>query len=40
MRFMDGDPDVDPWSTAPNTSTVLRLNSGPEGLGYIPAYTV
>lgn len=32
----DGDPNVDPWSTAPNTSTVLNY-FGPNGLGYLPA---
>jgi hypothetical protein len=32
----DGNPDVDPWSTAPNTNTVLGV-FGPNGLGYIPA---
>jgi len=32
----DGNPDVDPWSTATNTSTVLGV-FGPSGLGYIPA---
>lgn len=32
----DGDPSVDPWSTASNTSTVLDY-FGPFGLGYIPS---
>ncbi|MCD4771990.1 MAG: T9SS type A sorting domain-containing protein [Bacteroidales bacterium] len=32
----DGDPTVDPWSTAPNTATVVNY-FGPNGLGYIPA---
>jgi len=32
----DGNPAVDPWSTAPNTNTVLGV-FGPNGLGYIPA---
>jgi len=31
-----GDPSVDPWSTAANTSTVLNY-FGPSGLGYIPS---
>jgi PKD repeat protein len=31
-----GNPSVDPWSTATNTSTVLNY-FGPSGLGYIPA---
>ncbi|MBN1199185.1 MAG: PKD domain-containing protein [Bacteroidales bacterium] len=31
-----GNPNVDPWSTATNTSTVLNY-FGPNGLGYIPA---
>ena len=31
-----GNPSVDPWSTATNTSTVLGV-FGPTGLGYIPA---
>ena len=31
-----GNPNVDPWSTATNTSTVLDY-FGPNGLGYIPA---
>ena len=30
-----GNPNVDPWSTAPNTSTVLDY-FGPDGLAYIP----
>lgn len=30
-----GNPSVDPWSTAPNTPTILNL-FGPNGLGYIP----
>lgn len=32
----EGDPSVDPWSTATNTSTVIDY-FGPDGLGYIPA---
>jgi len=32
----EGNPDVDPWSTASNTNTVLNV-FGPNGLGYIPA---
>ncbi|MCF8229556.1 MAG: T9SS type A sorting domain-containing protein [Bacteroidales bacterium] len=32
----EGNPSTDPWSTAPNTSTVLNY-FGPNGLGYIPA---
>ncbi len=32
----EGNPSVDPWSTAPNTNTVLGF-FGPTGLGYIPA---
>jgi hypothetical protein len=32
----DGNPAVDPWSTAPNTATVMGF-FGPSGLGYIPA---
>ena len=32
----DGNPTVDPWSTATNTSTVINY-FGPSGLGYIPA---
>jgi len=32
----DGNPSVDPWSTATNTSAVLNV-FGPNGLGYIPA---
>jgi hypothetical protein len=32
----DGNPAVDPWSTAPNTATVMGV-FGPSGLGYIPA---
>jgi hypothetical protein len=32
----DGDPDVDPWSTAYNTTTVLNY-FGPSGQGYIPS---
>lgn len=32
----EGNPTVDPWSTATNTSTVLNY-FGPNGLGYIPA---
>ncbi len=31
-----GDPSVDPWSSATNTSTVVSY-FGPSGLGYIPA---
>ena len=31
-----GDPNSDPWSTAPNTSTILNY-FGPSGLNYIPA---
>jgi Peptidase family C25/Propeptide_C25/Secretion system C-terminal sorting domain/Peptidase family C25, C terminal ig-like domain len=31
----EGNPDVDPWSTAQNTTTVLNY-FGPNGLGYIP----
>jgi len=31
-----GNPSVDPWSTATNTNTVLNY-FGPSGLGYIPA---
>jgi hypothetical protein len=30
-----GNPDVDPWSYAPNTNTVLNY-FGPDGLGYLP----
>lgn len=32
----DGNPTSDPWSTAPNTSTVINY-FGPNGLDYIPA---
>lgn len=32
----EGNPNVDPWSTATNTSTVLNY-FGPNGQGYIPA---
>jgi hypothetical protein len=32
----DGDPSVDPWSTAPNTNTVVGV-FGPTGLNYITA---
>lgn len=32
----DGNPSSDPWSTAPNTGTVVNY-FGPNGLGYIPA---
>jgi hypothetical protein len=32
----DGNPAVDPWSTAPNTGTVMNY-FGPNGLGYIPS---
>jgi hypothetical protein len=35
-EIYDGDPLVDPWSTAQNTSTILGI-FGPNGLGYIPA---
>ncbi len=31
-----GNPEVDPWSTATNTSTIMNV-FGPNGLGYIPA---
>lgn len=31
-----GNPNVDPWSTATNTSTILNY-FGPAGLGYIPS---
>jgi len=31
-----GNPNADPWSTAPNTQSVLDA-FGPSGLGYIPA---
>ena len=31
-----GNPDIDPWSTALNTNTILGV-FGPNGLGYIPA---
>jgi len=31
-----GNPNVDPWSTATNTATVLGV-FGPNGLGYIPS---
>lgn len=31
-----GNPDVDPWSTATNTNTIISY-FGPSGLGYIPA---
>ena len=31
-----GNPNVDPWSTATNTSTIIAF-FGPAGLGYIPA---
>jgi hypothetical protein len=31
-----GNPDVDPWSTATNTTAVIN-EFGPNGLGYIPA---
>jgi hypothetical protein len=31
----EGNPSVDPWSTATNTNTVLNY-FGPSGLGYIP----
>jgi len=32
----DGNPAVDPWSTAPNTNTIMNY-FGPNGLGYIPS---
>lgn len=32
----DGSPSVDPWSTAPNTNTIINY-FGPNGLDYIPA---
>ena len=32
----DGNPNVDPWSTATNTNLVVNY-FGPNGLGYIPA---
>ncbi|MDA3812721.1 MAG: C25 family cysteine peptidase [Candidatus Cloacimonetes bacterium] len=32
----EGNPDVDPWSTATNTITVLNV-LGPNGQGYIPS---
>lgn len=32
----EGNPSVDPWSTASNTSSVLGF-FGPNGLGYLPA---
>ncbi len=32
----DGNPSVDPWSTAPNTNTIMNY-FGPNGLDYIPA---
>ena len=32
----EGNPTVDPWSTATNTNTVLNY-FGPNGLGYIPS---
>ena len=35
-EIYSGNPSVDPWSTATNTSTVLGV-FGPTGLGYIPA---
>jgi hypothetical protein len=31
-----GNPNTDPWSTAPNTGTILNY-FGPNGLGYLPA---
>ena len=34
-----GNPDVDPWSTATNTTTVVNY-FGPSGLGYIPSSPV
>ena len=32
----EGNPSVDPWSTAPNTGTILNY-FGPNGLDYIPS---
>ncbi len=32
----DGNPSVDPWSTAPNTNTIMNY-FGPNGLDYIPS---
>jgi len=32
----DGNPVYDPWSTAPNTGTIMNY-FGPNGLGYIPS---
>lgn len=32
----DGDPDVDPWSTANNTGSVMNY-FGPNGLNYLPS---
>jgi len=32
----DGNPSVDPWSTATNTGTIMNV-FGPNGLGYIPS---
>ncbi|PID27243.1 MAG: hypothetical protein CR982_06505 [Candidatus Cloacimonadota bacterium] len=32
----DGNPNIDPWSTAPNTDIVVDV-FGPNNLGYIPA---
>ncbi len=34
-EIFDGDPSTDPWSVAPNTSTILNY-FGPNGLDYIP----
>jgi PKD repeat protein len=35
-EIYDGNPNVDPWSTAINTNTILNF-FGPNGLGYIPS---
>ncbi len=35
-EIYDGNPEVDPWSTASNTNIVVFV-FGPDGLGYIPA---
>ncbi len=35
-EIYDGNPSVDPWSTATNTNMILNV-FGPNGLGYIPA---
>ncbi len=32
----EGNPNVDPWSSAQNTGTIMQY-FGPDGLGYIPA---